>query len=308
MTVAIPEPFRAWPGHVGNWGRWDNDRGTLNLLTPEAVLRGTRASRTGQAIPCARPVFTHDPNRPDVPPAVHEMVYCHNLGKNGECNSSGDRLTMRVHGMLNTHIDAYSHVGYHGYGFNGIPFGEMVNGTDGADRCDITDMQGIVTRALFVDVARARGVRGLAPGEHVNPEDLAPILDRIEPGDAVIIRTGVTLTGGLSGQRNPDGSVNIHYPIAGLHADCIDLLGQRDISVLASDSPSDTYPSPVSHCESPVHRLCLTIWGIPLIHNMDLEALGEACAASGRDEMLFMVSALNFRRATGSPCTPVAVL
>jgi kynurenine formamidase len=308
MNAIIPDPYKAWPGHVGNWGRWDNNKGTLNLITPEATLRGVQAAKSGRSISCARPVALTDPNRPE-PAAVHEMLYCRTIGAHGECNSSGDQLTFRVHGMLNTHIDAFSHVGYHGYGFNGIPFDEMVNGQDGASHCDVTDMQGLVTRGVFIDVARRRGVVGLEPGDCVRPEDIEPVLDLLQPGDAMVIRTGVTLTGGRVGERNPDGTINVHYPIAGLHADCIDMLGKRDISILASDSPSDTYPSPVpDYCESPVHRLCLTIWGIPLIHNMDLEALGEACAETGRSDFLFMVSALNFRRATGSPCTPVAVL
>ena len=283
MMDHLPEPFRAWPGHVGNWGRWPgNDRGALNLITPEAVMRGVGSVKLGRVVPCARPVALSDPNRPDVPPAIHEMVYHHALGKKGECNSAGDRLSMRVHGMLNTHIDAFSHVGFHGYGFDGVPFDEMVDPSTGASRYDVTDMR---------------------------PQDLEGVMDRLLPGDAMIVRTGVTLTGGKAGARYPDGSVNIHYPIAGLHAECIDLLAGRDISVLASDSPSDTYPSPVpEYSESPVHRLCLAFWGIPLVHNMDLEQLGDLCAQTGRHDFLFMVSALNFPRATGSPCTPVAVL
>ncbi|MBI1292465.1 cyclase family protein [bacterium] len=310
MKNSIPEPFQAWPKHTGNWGRWpDNDRGALNLITPEAVMRGIRSVKLGLSVPCARPIAMTDPNRPDTPPAAHEMVYHHALGREGECNSAGDRLSIRVHGMLNTHIDAFSHVGFRGFGYDGIAFDEMVDPKQGASRYDITDMQGIVTRGVFVDVARARGVRGLEPGDCVLPQDIAATLERLQPGDAMLIRTGVTLTGGKVGTRKADGSANIHYPIAGLHADCIDLLASRDISILASDSPSDTYPSPVpEYCESPVHRLCLTFWGIPLVHNMDLEKLGDLCAETGRDDFLFMVSALNFARATGSPCTPVAVL
>ena len=29
-----------WPGHHGNWGRWPDDRGSLNLIDATAVLRG----------------------------------------------------------------------------------------------------------------------------------------------------------------------------------------------------------------------------------------------------------------------------
>ena len=42
---------------VSNWGRWgaDDQRGTLNLITPEVVRRGVAAARTGRAFSLAIP-------------------------------------------------------------------------------------------------------------------------------------------------------------------------------------------------------------------------------------------------------------
>jgi kynurenine formamidase len=309
MMTSVPRELQDWPGHTGNWGRWPNDRGALNLITPEVTLRGTQSARIGRVISCARPIALEDPNNGEVIPASHEMVYVRDMDPEGKCNSAGDRIGFRTHGMINTHIDAFSHVGFKGYGWNGKRFADMVSLEQGATACDITDLLGIVTRGVFLDVARRRGITGLQPGDYVVPDDLGPILDVIQPGDAAVIRTGVTLTGGEVGRKNAEGKPDVHYPIAGFHGDCVDLLAEKGISVLASDSPSDAYPSPLREfCESPVHRLCLAFYGIPLLHNMDLEELGEACAAEGRDTFLFMVSPLNFPKATGSPCTPVAVL
>src|SRR5438093_306697 len=41
-----------------NWGRWgdDDERGALNLLTPEAVLRGIGAVRTGTVYALGLPI------------------------------------------------------------------------------------------------------------------------------------------------------------------------------------------------------------------------------------------------------------
>ena len=38
-----------------NWGRWgdDDERGALNLLTPEVVMRGAAAITTGKVYPSA---------------------------------------------------------------------------------------------------------------------------------------------------------------------------------------------------------------------------------------------------------------
>jgi hypothetical protein len=64
----------------------------------------------------------------------------------------------------------------------------------------------------------------------------------------------------------------------------------------------------IQFCKSPVHVLCLAFYGIPLLHNMDLEALAQACAVQERDNFMFVVSPLNVPKATGSLCTPVAIL
>ena len=60
------------------WGRWgdDDDRGALNLLTPERVARAATLVRDGLSVPCGRPLATapgrrqpqpgtapHDPRR-----------------------------------------------------------------------------------------------------------------------------------------------------------------------------------------------------------------------------------------------------
>ena len=45
----LPDPA-TWPGHTGNWNRWPNDLGTLNLVTPEVTRRGIGSVATGQVV------------------------------------------------------------------------------------------------------------------------------------------------------------------------------------------------------------------------------------------------------------------
>jgi kynurenine formamidase len=94
-------------------------------------------------------------------------------------------------------------------------------------------------------------VDGLLPGEYVTPEDLVPLLERIQPGDIAVVRTGITLTGGNTDEKDEFGNPNRHYSISGFHADCVPLLAEKQISVLASDSPSDTYPCLVEGLDGP---------------------------------------------------------
>jgi hypothetical protein len=42
-----------WPDGFGNWSRWAEPGGTVNLVTPEAVMRGVLAVRAGRPYNCA---------------------------------------------------------------------------------------------------------------------------------------------------------------------------------------------------------------------------------------------------------------
>ncbi|MFT8246834.1 cyclase family protein [Roseomonas sp. BN140053] len=296
-------PELAWPGHSGNWKRWPNDRGTLNLITPAAVLRGTGSVRLGEVIPCARPVAAAEPLEP-VTLFRQEMTHVRDVPD--ACavrtQSAADMLTFRVHNMVNTHIDALSHIGFDNRHYDGNAHAEVVTLREGAKRFDITSMLGIVTRGHLIDVARGRGVAWLEPGELVMPVDVASRLDAVEPGDAVLIRTGATLTGGRHSPTDPRGIWS------GLHPDTVELLARRDIGVLGADA-TEPGPSPVpDRCSRPIHVLCLVFYGLPIIHHLDLERLAERCVELGRTEMLLTVGALNVPHATGSPVTPLCVL
>jgi kynurenine formamidase len=301
----IPAEIARWPGHTGNWNRWPNDRGTLNLLTPAVALRGLAAVRQGQVIGCGRPLMQEDPVRP-TPAAYVRMMTAGNASS--DVQSAKDEMGFRTHGLMNTHIDAISHYGYHDHGFNGHRFSDHVTMEQGAKKWDVAGVGPIVTRGILVDVARQRGVPYLDTGAIVRAEEIAEAAERLEPGDAFIIRTGTTLKPPEppeTFQEDPHAGVLS----TGLDAGCIEILGKKDVSVVATDTPNERLPVPIPDlCHAPVHVLTLTIYGMHLIHNMDLEALGEACAAQRRSDFLFMISPLNVPHATGSLVAPVAVL
>lgn len=79
------------------------------------------------------------------------------------------------------------------------------------------------------------------------------------------------------------------------------------ISALGSDGDNDVRPSPVRGVHSPVHVLAVTAMGLPLIDNLDLEALAQTCQQAGRWDFLFIAAPLNIPGGTGSPLNPLAV-
>ena len=302
----LPDRFKQWPGHTGNWQRWDNDRGALNLVTSEAVIRGTQTVRLGKVIPCSRPLSAHDPIVPE-PVYKHEMICAGRVPHwpERDVQNASDKISGWMHGTANTHIDALAHIGFHGIGFNGYAHKDMVSMERGVSRCDITAALGIVTRGVFVDVPRKRGIPHLQPGDAVTLNDIRTECDLVEPGDAFVVRLGVTICPGYS----REGDVDAHGTWAGLHPDCVDYLGRKGVAIIATDGPGDSYPSPLlGVCDSPVHVLSEVFWGIHLVHNMDLEELAMLCANTGRQDFLFAVTALNAVRATGSLTTPIVVL
>jgi hypothetical protein len=103
---------------------------------------------------------------------------------------SGDRISIATHGMTNSHIDAYCHVGHHGRTFNGERFEDVVTLQGGATRYTMPALGGFATRAWFVDVPASRGLTHLEPSDPVTPEDLRSFASRVQPGDALVVRTG----------------------------------------------------------------------------------------------------------------------
>jgi len=57
------ETVRLWGERYSNWGRWgpDDERGTLNFITPERILAACALPRSGKVISCALPFNQHGP-------------------------------------------------------------------------------------------------------------------------------------------------------------------------------------------------------------------------------------------------------
>jgi kynurenine formamidase len=219
-----------------------------------------------------------------------------------DVQSSADALWAKNHGMVNTHLDGLAHVGFRGKGFNGHPFEEMVSIEGGATIRSVTQALAVVTRGVFADIVKAKGGRPLQPGESV--DELRAVTGEVGPGDALVIRTGGTLAGGIA----PDGQGDPHGTWGGLHASCMEFVAERGVALLATDSPGDCFPSPVSECSSPIHVLSLVFIGVHLVHNLDLEEVAKVCAETGRTSFLFSVTALNVPGATGSLVIPIVIL
>jgi kynurenine formamidase len=223
----------------------------------------------------------------------------------GEPGSNKDFIGLDYHGKAVSHLDAPTHIAYRGRLFGGRDSKTTVT-TRGSTWATVDRLGPIVTRGVLIDVARHRGVDWLEPGTAVHVEEIREIEAElgftIEQGDCVLLRSGHFARRAALGAWNPDEAA------AGLHVDAMPLLHERRISVLGGDGDSDARPSTVENVGSPIHVLALTAMGVPLLDNLDLEALGDRCAAEHKWTFLAVMAPLNVPHGTGSPINLVAVL
>lgn len=294
--------FDRWMRELSNWGRWGKeDRlGALNLITPAKRKAAAKLVREGVAVS-----MSHDAEKnaaSDNPkPFVHEML---SHGGTPNAGAHSDSFTIAHHGLAHTHLDAWCHFFHDGKMYNGVERAEDV--TDkGSKKLSVHNAkQGIFTRGVLMDIPRLKGVPYLEPGTAIMPGDLEAWEKKaglkIEPGDAILIRTGRWAWRAEKGPW-PSGK------LAGLHGSCARWLKSRDIAVLGSDAASDVGPSGIEGVRQPVHVFTLVALGAPILDNLDLEAVAEAAAQRGRWIFLLTTAPLAVPGATGSALNPIAL-
>jgi kynurenine formamidase len=292
------ETLDRWMVELSNTGRWgpDDERGTLNLITPAATVRAASLVRSGISVSLSHDYITEP--APDVPsPWEHEML-------GGQGAFASDRFGVAYHGFIHSHMDALCHNSHEGVTYNDFPRAEVVR-EDGCARLGITNAkQGIVTRGVLMDIARLRGEDYLAPGTAIRVEDLEAWEARtgitVREGDVVLVRAG------RWARREAEGPCS-GMSAPGLHASVVPWLHERGVAMIGSDYANDVIPSGVEGSFLPVHQLTLVAMGMPLFDNLDLEAVARVAAEQGRWEFLFAAAPLAVPGATGSPLNPLAI-
>ena len=298
--------FDALFEEVSNWGRWgeDDERGTLNLLTPEGVVAAAGLVRTGETVTLSLPLDTRPaPDNPE--PAIHRMTTLGDADAGpGPLRFAKDFIGLDYHHEGYSHIDALCHVVLDGALYNGRPQSSLTAEGASADAIDVLK-DGLVGRGVMLDVPRLREVPWLEPGEHVLISDLEGC-ERAQglsvgEGDVLLVRTG------LYRRRAELGPWDMSRAKAGLHPTCARFLADRGVAALGSDGNNDTAPSTTDGIEFPIHALALNAIGLHLLDYLQLEELAAACERDRRWEFLFVAAPLRIPGGTGSPLNPTAI-
>lgn len=284
---------------VSNIGRWglEDERGTLNLITAEKRRAALALPRSGRVVPLGRPLATlGSAQRP--PSAVHAMT---SLGPHEI--SAQDLLVLSPHGFEMTHLDAVGHSFYGGRVWNGRLVAEIY-ASDGLRFGGVTAAEeGIVTRGVLLDVAAGRGVDHLERGDGVTADDLeraeAIASARVEPGDAVFVRTGLA-------RRVQRGGIDAPDLREGVLPDVIAWLRDRDVAVYSGDC-IERLPSGYPHIPFPLHQIGMVAMGLAFLDNPDVEILADACRVERRNDFLLVVAPLRLQGGTASAVNPLAI-
>jgi kynurenine formamidase len=293
------EELEALINQISNAGRWgkDDERGALNLITPEKRRQAAASVKHGISLSLAkddRGVIQHQFTKPKGPPQLFAGSY-----------------QLPGHNDSQTHIDALCHVWYNGKAYNGFTPDQVI-GDRGCMKLGLSSYRGgIVTRAVLVDLPRLKGVPYLEPMTPVYSEDLEAwekkVGVKISSGDALIVRFGRWVRDAKYPEHPNTMTQLTKVGQAGLHPSLGPWLKERGVALIGQDGGAGVFPSPVPPYIAPFSIVATNALGIPLIVAMDLDEAAATAAKFNKWDFEFVVGPLQFPAGTGSAVHPIAV-
>src|SRR3954463_15364557 len=261
---------------VNNWGRWgsEDERGTLNLLTPDRVAAAAALVRDGKQFSLAIPLSEDGPQLGFVAgrtnPSRTMVAVLEPLGDEDGVRFNDDAVQMGLQAA--THWDALAHVSYAGRMYNGFP--TSVVDDAGATRLGADRIGAVAGRGVLLDVARAAGVDRLEGGTALGPaaperaEELGGV--RVGEGDLVLIRTGQMQL------LHAGDKLGYAISTAGPSLQTVAWFHERGVAAVATDNLSfEVFPGEVEDLALPVHMLHIVEMGLLQGQNFDLETLAQ---------------------------------
>ena len=290
-----------------NWGRWgeEDQLGTLNHITPDAVRHAAGLIEAGLTVSCANPMATEAvvPDKHRNPrPADHRM----SVSETG----SGDYIGASYHGFVNTHIDALCHFFTENVNNGGRLYNDRdpaLVTDDGAKTNSVENWRdGIITRGVLYDIPSLRGVDHVQFEEPVEGWELADWAAKVgitpRDGDAVLIRSACE----DFWTANPDLELTFPPNTPGNAPSILEYLFDTNAAILGWDLQEaghrdHDYPARIA-----VHEVAIPHMGMPLLDNANFDRVAAVCRELGRYEFHLSIAPLVVEGGTGSPVNPIA--
>ena len=295
------------------WGRWgpDDEFGTLNHITPEAVAAAARLVRRGQVFALA---LNFDANGPQRGPVRFNPIHTMSFTGSDACLGHTDWLGLRFADDIvtmplqcGTQWDGLAHVFYQDRMWNG--YDARLVTASGAARNGIEKVRDrLVGRGVLLDVPRFLSLPWLPDGYGISAEDLqhcaAAQKVEIRRGDLLLVRTGQMER--CLGQH--DWGIYAGGDAPGLKFSTADWVRRAELAAVATDTWGvEVRPNEIPGTFQPWHTVAIPMIGLTLGERFYLKDLAEECARDGVYEFLLCAAPLPFTGAVGSPANPIAI-
>jgi kynurenine formamidase len=279
------------------WGAAD-ERGSVNHMKPDSVLKATRLIKTGEVVELAHVLNDKMPFAGTRRFDVHAKRTFMNQPSNRR--GSNEEIVISEIGQVGTQFDGFAHqsIEYSHYNCHKT---DEISSRGGFTKFGIEKVGTLITRGVLIDVAALKGVDTLPDTYEITVEDLEQALQKqslkLQPGDAVLINTGWNKLWGKDNARYGKSC-------PGLGVKAAEWLARQDPMLVGADNwPVEVAPNPDPQISLPVHQIMLVVNGIHLLENLKLDEL----AAKKVYEFAFLMQPLKAQGFTGSTVTPVAI-
>ena len=301
------ETLAKWEQDLSNWGRWgpDDQRGTLNLITPEKTQQAAALVQSGETVTLQHFVTGEETlDSQTFGPTRHWMSRLD--PDTGLPTFALDEIQFSLHDGMLSHLDALCHYRKEIDGeyviFNGYPQNLTADGCEdlAIDRMGTS----YVTRGVLIDIPLMRGVEWLDPSTPIYVSDLEEWEEfagvTIGSGDALLVRTG------RWAKRDAEGPWAYGRGGAGLHASVLPWLHERNVAILVGDAVNDVQPSGVEGINRPIHQLTQVNLGLPIVDNGYLQDVAATAARLRRWEFMVAIQINPVQGGTASPFNALA--
>jgi kynurenine formamidase len=304
--MTVTEDFRSVGARLRNWGRWgtDDERGTLNLVTPDKLVAAAKLIKTGKVFDLGIPFGEDGPQ-----PGGGRINPVHLMSQTGDTQMfpggfkyADDYIFMPLQGA--SQWDSLAHVHYDDHLYNGFP--SRTVSVVGAAHCSIDKIaKGVAGRGVLLDLARVEGVDWMQSGQVITPAHLEAAEKahgvRVGSGDILVFRTGWRRM--FVEHKSPTEFMDGE---PGLGQDCCEWLHAREVAAVCSDNWAiEVLPGEDPNAVFNVHMVLIRDMGMTLGEILDLEELAADCAADGVYEFFFCAPPLKVTAGVGSPINPL---
>jgi kynurenine formamidase len=302
----------------------DDEVGTLNFLSAEALIAAARLIRKGRVFNLDRPLNAF---RLPYRPALKHVI----LG--GKQHHTRDDYVDSFYLQSGTQIDGLRHVKHPVHGFyNGATDEDVVVDTARLGIQRYAD-RGIAGRGVLLDVDAHLREQGKPLNQEVGDAFTVELLDevaeaqkvRFAPGDILLIRTGWLHAyfhemsddhrANLAKRMVAPGMIQAHETLAWLwdHRFALCAADNPGLEVMPAH-PSSPFaallagcPEIKSHAAAMMHPILIPLLGLCIGELWDLDALAEDCREDRVYEFMVTAKPLNLLGGVGSPANAMAI-